>query len=314
MSVAIIITFLNEEKTLEKLLRSLASQTIKPNEIILVDGGSTDNTLDVIQKFIKRNTLLKIHVYKKRGNRSIGRNFAIQKSSCEWIAITDAGCIPENDWLEQLLRIQKKSQTQVVAGYYRGLPRTNFEQAVVPYALVMPERVNEQDFLPATRSLLVNKKVWEDLQGFDELLSDNEDYAFAIKMKKQGLKMAFAREAVVGWMPRSTVSSFAKMIFRFARGDIRAGIVRPKVLFIFFRYFVLLLVLWHAFNKNSFYFLFLIGTLYLFWSVHKNIKYAKSGWYWLPVLQIVSDFSVLLGSISGLIKKLFNNVFLTTGR
>jgi glycosyltransferase involved in cell wall biosynthesis len=51
MKVSLVTTVLNEEKTIEKFLDSVISQTRKPEEVVIVDGGSTDETLEKVQKF-----------------------------------------------------------------------------------------------------------------------------------------------------------------------------------------------------------------------------------------------------------------------
>ncbi len=309
--VSLIITILNEEETIISLLESVVGQTILPNEFIIVDGGSSDKTIKLINKFVKKTQKtikFPIKILTKKGNRSKGRNFAIENSSFDWIAITDAGCILDKHWLEELTQKQRKTGAQVVAGYYSAKASTSFEKAVVPYVLVMPDKLDENNFLPATRSVLLNKKIWQNAGKFNEKLSDNEDYEFSKRLKNAGVKIGFAKKAIVYWLPRKTLKSFINMIFRFARGDIQAGIVRPKVLLIFGRYFVGLLLLifgiYQYFWQQNVWILFgllpVLMLLYILWSIVKNYRYSKESFYWYPILQVTSDLAVMWGSIKGL--------------
>jgi glycosyltransferase involved in cell wall biosynthesis len=308
MKVSLVITFLNEESTIGLLLEGIAQQTLLPAEIILVDGGSIDSTKKIIKQW-QKNPLIgkKIHVLRKKGNRSAGRNYGIQKAKHSWIAITDAGCVPESNWLLALVEEQQTSQADVIAGYYYGLPQNAFEQAVVPYALVTPSRVNPKTFLPATRSLMLHKSVWEKLDGFDETLSLNEDFAFANKMQHAHISRSFTFKALVGWIPRQNMQDFWEMIYSFALGDIQAGIMRPKVLLIFLRYAaVIVIFIWMAWlsalsDTSSFFISLLI--LYSLWAIRKNKKYVPRGWYWLPMLQVVSDLAVMTGTLQGLFER-----------
>jgi len=302
--VSIVVTVLNEADTLADLLVALEKQTVTPESIIIADGGSTDETLKILQTW-QDTKRLPLKVIEIKGNRSVGRNAAIAETPTELIAITDAGCVPKKDWLEELLKTQQVSGVDVVAGYYEGSPKTALQTAMVPYALVMPDRVDLENFLPATRSMLLTKKAFQAAGQFDESLSDNEDYAFAHQLKKVA-KIAFAESAVVKWRPPGDLSAFAKMIFRFARGDAQAGLWRPKVILIFARYAIVLVLLLFYCLVYSWAILavfIVLFSIYATWAIIKNFKYAKKAWYWLPVLQVVSDLAVMAGTMAGVGEK-----------
>lgn len=299
--ISIICTTYNEEDTIQQLLDALRTQSLQPREIVICDGGSQDATRTKIQQYAEKYSSLHLRLILKEGNRSTSRNEAIKAATSSVIAITDAGCIPEKKWLEKLWHTYQSSGAPVVAGYYRGLPQSAFQEAVVPYVLVMPDRVDPSAFLPATRSMLLEKRVWQAVGMFDEALSLNEDYAFAQKIKSKGFQIVFAKDAIVGWFPRKNIRQFYIMIERFAQGDIQAGLLRPKVLFIFIRYSIVALVLLVTTSLNtwreSLALAVVLFVLYSIWAVHKNTRYVKTGWYWLPVLQFTSDVAVMKGSL-----------------
>jgi len=310
--ISLIITVLNEQETILDLLQALARQTKPADEIIIVDGGSTDDTPKIITDFFQKNPELKIKlIIEPQLNISQGRNLAIKKAKYPLIAITDAGCIPHPDWLEELLKTYQNNSAPVVAGFYEGASRSNFEQAVVPYVLVMPDRVNPDTFLPATRSMLMEKRIWDQLGGFCEDLTVSEDFAFAHQLKKYHIKIAFSAKAEVAWIPRKNLSEFSQMIFRFARGDIQAGIFRPKITLIFLRYWLgLITLIWLWPRWLLILLFFTLGlSAYSYWSIKKNKKYVPQGWYWLPILQITADLAVMWGTTMGLVDQLKKKLF-----
>jgi len=311
-AVSIIVTTFNESETILQLLQALEQQTLQPAEIVVVDANSSDGTAVVVTNYIKK-TDLSIKLYSKTGNRSIGRNLAIKKAKSPLIAITDAGCVPEKNWLKELVSKQIETSAPVVAGYYQGLAQTAFEEAVIPYVLVLPDRVDEKTFLPATRSMLLTKKVWQQLGGFDASLSDNEDYVFARKLQQKNILISFAKNAIVSWRPRSNLTDFFGMIFRFARGDATAGLFRPKVAFLFVRYALLLIasLIILVFLPPKFLLKLWVplGVLYSIWAVDKNVRYTPKGWKWLPLLQYTADAAVLSGTLVGLFIRLRKTIF-----
>ena len=307
----LIITVLNEEKTIRPFLVSVFKQTKLPDEIIIVDGGSTDKTIQEISEFKIPNAINApdIKLVFKKGNRSVGRNEAIERSSSEIILCSDAGCILDKNWVKNIIKPFQNGKTDVVAGYYKGKASSVFQKSLIPYVLVMQDRIDKSKFLPATRSMAFKKSAWGKAGAFDEKLSHNEDYAFANKLKRIGLNISFADNAIAYWIPRSNILSSFKMFFRFALGDIQANILRPKVGFIFLRYIVGIVFLILCFFERSIYWwmVLLCGILlYLFWSVLKNYKYVKeiNAIIYLPVLQVTSDVAVMSGTLLGLIQKL----------
>ena len=112
---ALIITVFNEEKTINRLLESILIQTEKPNQVVLVDGGSTDDTVKRIKSYGNR-----FEVVVKKGNRSIGRNEAIRLADAEIIGITDAGCVLDKNWFKNITADLVGTDIDVAAGYYKA--------------------------------------------------------------------------------------------------------------------------------------------------------------------------------------------------
>jgi len=314
MKTSLICTVLNEDKTINSFLSSIFSQSKLPDEIIIVDGGSTDNTISVISNFqfpISKKKVPNIKLLFKDGNRSVGRNEAIKKASGDLILISDAGCVLDSNWVKEITAPFSNKSVDVVAGYYKGIAINAFQKSLIPYVLVMEDKVNEHEFLPATRSIALKKSVWERVGKFNEQLSHNEDYAFAKKLKKSSVKIIFQKKAVVNWVPRNNFNQAFVMFYRFAYGDIQANILRPKVALIFVRYALGLIILlaFLYFKLILLIQIFLIAAvLYLLWAVVKNFKYVKDyrAIVYLPSFQLVSDLAVLSGSIAGALKRLYN--------
>src|SRR3989338_5886573 len=128
-NTAVVVTVFNEENTVADLVRSLRTQSLLPAEAVIVDGGSSDDTWKVLQDLA--HSWIKLRVYRVAGNRSVGRNYGVSKTSSPIFAFTDAGCLPERDWLEKLTQPFSDSKVNVVSGYYKGEARTPFKKEAV---------------------------------------------------------------------------------------------------------------------------------------------------------------------------------------
>ena len=308
ITVSFIATIFNEEKTLSRLLDSVLSQSVLPEEVIIVDGGSTDETVDILKEyshlFKKKGVLYQFVV--KKGNRSVGRNEAIKKAKNPFILISDAGCELEKNWVKEMKKSFEDEKVDVVAGYYQGKPSSAFQEALIPFVLVMPDRVDESNFLPATRSMGIKREVWEKSHGFNEKYSHNEDYEFAIRLKKNGANFVFNKRVIVYWYPRTSIKQSFIMFWRFGYGDAETGILRAKVVLLFVRYvWGVLLLLAAMSGVLSWSFILILLLFYSLWAGMKNNRYTKGvkAFFWLIFLQYVADFAVLSGTIGGTIKR-----------
>lgn len=298
ISVSLIATVFNEKNNIAEFLESYKKQNFLAKEFIIVDALSGDGTDLIIEKFCQENPLLNIRLFRKKCNRSLGRNFAVGKAQADYLAFTDAGCLLDEFWLDELVKEQKISKKRVVGGFFYGIAKNNFQAAIVPYFLQLNRNLNKNNFLPTTRSLLIEKKLWQEMGGLNEKLELSEDYQLILKIKKEKNEIAFAKKAIVYWYPPENFIAFLKKIGAFAKSDIEAGIIRPKVLLIFLRYLIFLVLL---FEFNYIYFSAML-ILYINWSIYKNKHNCPHSWYYLPALQISSDLAIMVASLFALPK------------
>jgi len=218
LAATVIVTVRNESRSIDALLDSLLRGTRSPDEIVIADGGSTDDTVERLRA--RAATEPRLRVLETPGNRSVGRNAAIRAARNDIIACTDAGVEVEPAWLEEILRpFESDSAVDVVAGFYRPVAGTAFERAAGVVSAPRLKEVDLERFLPSTRSVAFRREAWRKAGGFDEALAHNEDTPFALAMKRAGCRFAFAPAAIVGWRPRGDLSAFYRQHRRFGFGD-----------------------------------------------------------------------------------------------
>lgn len=103
MKLSVIIPVYNTEKYIEKCLDSIASQTLKDLEIIIVNDGSKDNSDNVINQWIENNKDVNVKYLKKEnGGLSDARNFGVENASGKYISFVDSDDYLEKDLYKNL--------------------------------------------------------------------------------------------------------------------------------------------------------------------------------------------------------------------
>lgn len=218
---SVIATVFNEAETIDVFLASLSDQTRKPDEIVIVDAGSTDDTLEHLMTAAQTDARLRIIV--EPGNRSHGRNTAIAEATHDIIACTDGGCIVDPEWLEHITA-PFDSGADWVAGFYRVDAATARDRCIGLTIVYVIEEVDRDLFLPSARSMAMTKSAWELAGGFPESAEFGEDTLFDEMMLKAGFVPVFAPDATVGWHPPSGFRGLARTTFQWGRGDGAAGL------------------------------------------------------------------------------------------
>lgn len=323
MKVSLIVTVKNEATSIQTLLDSIAAQTRPPDEVVICDGGSTDSTLDVL----RNEKRFPIRIIEKPGsNISQGRNAAIEAATGDVIASTDAGVRLDSKWLEKLLipltptpslpRDEKMSQERgAVGGFFLPDPRTPFEVAMGATVLPQLDEIDPKKFLPSSRSIAFTKEAWQSVNGYPEWLDFCEDLVFDFALLKKYQSFAFAPEAIASFRPRSSLRSYIKQYYQYARGDGKANLWLKRHLIRYATYLIAVpLIAWLSLNVSAWlYALYLVGAIvYLkrpyqrlmrMWSNLNSIDRIKTiGW--IPIIRVAGDAAKMIGLPVGVVWRL----------
>ncbi|UCC67825.1 MAG: glycosyltransferase, partial [Armatimonadota bacterium] len=222
-TVSLITTVFNEEDTIGPLLDSISSQTRQPDEIVIVDAGSTDGTRKIISDYIAQGLPARMLV-EPGANRSRGRNLAIREAHGEIIASIDAGCIAPRDWLNRLVApFESDNPPDVVAGYHEPDTANTLEDAIAMATIPDASEVDPAAFLPSGRSVAFRREAWARVGGYPEHVDYAEDTAFDLRLKEAGFRFLFVPQARVRWRMQADLWRVLKQFFRYARSDGELG-------------------------------------------------------------------------------------------
>lgn len=225
--VTLIMTVFNEADNIEKVLQSLYDQQRRPDEVVIVDGGSHDGTAALIERFAEQHILPIQLLFRPGCNISQGRNAAIKAASHEIIAATDAGTRLPPNWLADLIApFSEQSEVQVVSGFFQADPDPHSPFQIAMGATVLPveEEIDPKKFLPSSRSVAFSKSAWKAAGGYPEWLDYCEDLIFDLNLKRLEFVFQWQPQACVFFAPRKNLPSFFKQYYRYARGDGKANL------------------------------------------------------------------------------------------
>jgi glycosyltransferase involved in cell wall biosynthesis len=305
--VSVIITVLNEVSAIRQTLENSLSQSRRPDEIVIVDGGSRDGTTELIRELSGREDSIKL-VVAKGANISQGRNIAIRNAKYPLIAATDGGCRPDKMWLEKLIEpFETDSSVDTVKGVFKSEPHNLFEK--LSGLLTLPGSLNEidEEKYPMTgRSSAFRKSVWEKAGGYPEWLYTAEDTLFEEKLRKMGVNIKLAKESIVHWRPRKTLWKMGKMFYLYGKGAGRIGKSVKGAYYHLRNYLLGAVLLITSFFYPLTLLLFAAGAGYIYKGFYRpiinRVKKVSPGWkaeFYVPLIVFVRTFSYSIGLLVG---------------
>jgi len=191
---SLVIRCYNEADHLGKLLHGLSEQSLKDFEVILVDSGSTDGTIEIAEEFGVEEI-----VYIDPEEFSFGRalNYGCEAASGEFCVIASAHVYPKrDDWLEQLLA-KFDDDVALVYGKQRGNDVTTFAENQI-FKQWFPDHDIEGQNHPFCNNAnaAIRREVWEKYP-YDEQLTGLEDVDWAKRVQKDGYDISYASEAEI---------------------------------------------------------------------------------------------------------------------
>ena len=191
---SIVIRAYNEGKFIGRLLTGITQQSMKDFEIILVDSGSTDNTVEIASQFPVK--IVSISPEEFTFGRSLNRG--VEASQGEFIVITSAHCYPVYpDWLEQLLAPFDNPEVAVSYGKQRGAETNQYSEHQW-FRKYFPGVSIPRQGHPYSHNAnaAIRRELWEQ-HKYNENITGLEDLAWSSWAVEQGFAISYIAEAEV---------------------------------------------------------------------------------------------------------------------
>lgn len=255
--VSIIIPAKNAQATIKKCIDSIARQSYKNYELIVVNDGSTDKTAQILRDYPRARVLTTPGT-----GPSKARNTGIAQAKGEFVAFTDADCVLDYHWIEELLKGFINERIAGVGGIQKSpTDETEFGKKVQEFLKIFGfisdymqpgAKIKSANHNPSC-NVMYRKSILVESGGFLTGLWPGEDVELDYRIKKNGYLLMFNPEAVVYHYRPSNFKEFNRMMFNY--GQAQGWLVR--------KYGIFRIIQVLPFLSLTFAILFLIG---LFWS------------------------------------------------
>jgi glycosyltransferase involved in cell wall biosynthesis len=227
--ITVVCPVYNEEEHIEEVLNFFVNSKPEDKELIIIDGGSGDKTVEIVKKWIEHHPNIKLL---KNPNRYVpfALNLAIQNSLGDPIIRLDAHTKYSSDYFEKILETFEKTNADIVGGPMIKKGVTDFQKAAAfvtssPFG-IGDSKIHKQDYDGYSDHVYLGawkRSLFNDIGYFDERLVRNQDDEFHYRAKSLGKKIYLSSSIKSQYFPRKDFRSIFKQYFQY-------GYYKPLVL------------------------------------------------------------------------------------
>ena len=220
MKISVVIPVFNEEKRIVNALDSIYRGIVQPDEVIVVDGRSTDNTVDLIKAKFPMVMVLN----NPERTAASGRNVGINNAKGDIIAFTDGDCLVDDNWLSNIAKSFRDFPIDGLGGKVLNAKPENRYEAYwgnLAWNLIMsfPDEAYEVKAKALNDSFVTancayKRELLKQINGFDEYFANNaEDVDLCWRALDAGAKLMYVLDVVIYAHNVTTLKGIAKKKF-----------------------------------------------------------------------------------------------------
>jgi cellulose synthase/poly-beta-1,6-N-acetylglucosamine synthase-like glycosyltransferase len=228
--VSVIIPAYNRKNELEQLLAALTGQTLPPRsfEVIVVDDGSADGTREWLAERASGFSFSFSWFAQEHQGPGAARNLGMKQAAGDIFAFIDTDCIPQPDWLEQLIKPFASGTVGAVGGREIINERDPLLMRCFHYLMTASLTTGGMRgtdgkrlarFYPRTFNMAVSRKAYESIGGFRRMYHA-EDIELSFRIRQAGFELLYEGSAQVYHRRRSTVAQYARQLFNMGRARV----------------------------------------------------------------------------------------------
>ena len=230
-SFSIIVPVYNRPQEMEELVESLASQTDKDFELVVVEDGSTVRCKEACE--VKGRDIQIKYFHKSNEGRSIARNYGMERADGDFFIFVDSDCILPTDYIENLKRSLAAHPTDCYGGPDTAHESFTDVQKAINFSMtsffttggIRGGKKSMEKFTPRTFNMGFSKAVYEKVGGFREMFS--EDIDMSTRIKNAGFRVCLYPDVKVFHKRRVDFKKFWKQVHVFGMSRITLQLLYP---------------------------------------------------------------------------------------
>lgn len=322
---SVIIPVYNESKYIEKCIDSLLEQTYSKEkmEMIFVDGGSKDKTIELINKYIDKYPKLIRLLHNEKKIVPYAMNIGIANSKGRYIVRLDAHAEYSKDYIEKCIECLEETGADNVGGFAETKAKNKVGKVI---AKVLSSRFGvgnskfrtngQEGYVDTVPFGAFKREIFHRLGGYDERLVRNQDNEMNYRIRKNGGKIYLSKSIRFNYYCRDSVKSISDMAYKNGKWNVITYYLCPGSMGI--RHFVpmafvlsLILLFALGFVMNLFHIILVCELcLYFLLDIIFSIIDSSSLYEFLMMFILFPVFHISYGSgsIAGLIKLTDRNI------
>ncbi len=249
MGVSIVIPCLNEEKYINDCIMSLVNNGFSKSEmeILIVDGGSTDGTLPIVELLQKEHQFIKV-VPNPHKKTPFALNIGIKNSANSYVLIAGAHAVYPKHYIEKLYNLIQKQGIDVVGGGIETkVKNRTHKTAAIKFVLSHRLGVGNSKFRVGANKMLevdtvpfgmYKKEVFEKAGVYNEKLIRNHDIELSKRIKHSGFSIWMEPSLKVAYYARETYAGLAKNNYSNGFWNIKTLFITKRFKSLSFRHYV----------------------------------------------------------------------------
>lgn len=229
---SVIVPVYNRIDEVRDLLESLAKQTVRNFEVVIVEDGSSEPCRSVVEEFSARGLDVQYH-FKENEGRSIARNYGMERSKGDWLIFFDSDCVIPPTYFAELEKTISEKPLDCYGGPDAAHSSFTSTQKAINYTMtsflttggIRGGRVSLEKFTPRTFNMGFTRKVFEKVGGFREMFS--EDIDMSTRIRRAGFNIGLYPDLAVWHKRRISWRKFWRQVHVFGMSRITLQLLYP---------------------------------------------------------------------------------------